>query len=109
MLCYTYNTCMCTCNVHSFNHFIGQPVGWCIADNEASEVIEIFLGCVKAKSPNTTVKVIMTDDGMYGAYIITITYSDYAIYILTDNTGWSATKAVYGNIKHLLCFWHVDR
>ena len=34
----------------------------------------------------------------------------YIIYILyIDNTGWSATKAVYGDIKHLLCYWHVDR
>ena len=32
----------------------------------------------------------------------------YTLYS-TDNTGWSATKAVYGDIKHLLCFWHVDR
>ena len=43
--------------------FKGQPVGWCIADSEASEVIEIFLSRVKARSPDTSVKVIMTDDG----------------------------------------------
>ena len=40
-----------------------QPVGWCIADSEASEVIEIFLSSVKARSPDTSVNVIMTDDG----------------------------------------------
>ena len=39
-------------------------MGWCISDSENSEIIEIFLGQVKARSPDTNVKVIMTDDGM---------------------------------------------
>ncbi len=26
-----------------------------------------------------------------------------------DNTGWLAAKCVYGELKHLLCHWHVDR
>ena len=43
--------------------FKGQPVGWCIADSKASEVIEIFLSRVKARSPDMSVTVIMTDDG----------------------------------------------
>ena len=38
-------------------------MGWCISDTEASEVIEIFLSCIKARSPPTTVRVVMTDDG----------------------------------------------
>ena len=38
-------------------------MGWCISDTEASEVIEIFLSCIKARSPTTTVRVVMTDDG----------------------------------------------
>lgn len=43
--------------------FEGQPVGWCIADIETTEVIEIFLSRIKRRSPNTDVKVVMTDDG----------------------------------------------
>ena len=39
-------------------------MGWCISDSESSEIIELFLSRVKARSPNTDVKVIMTDDGM---------------------------------------------
>lgn len=38
-------------------------MGWCIADSESSEVIEIFLSCIKERSPNTTIRVVMTDDG----------------------------------------------
>ncbi|XP_065899007.1 uncharacterized protein [Dysidea avara] len=26
-----------------------------------------------------------------------------------DNTGWSAARNVFGEIRHLLCRWHVDR
>ena len=44
-------------------------MGWCIADSEASEVIEIFLSSIKARSPTTTIRVVMTDDGMK-SYII---------------------------------------
>ena len=43
----------------------GQPVGWCISDSEASEIIEAFLGALQRRSPSTSVNVIMTDDGMY--------------------------------------------
>ena len=38
-------------------------MGWCISDTEDSEVIEIFLSRIKARSPTTTVRVVMTDDG----------------------------------------------
>jgi len=38
----------------------------------------------------------------YGVHHITTSIS--------DNTGWSAAQAVYGEqLKHLLCLWHVDR
>ena len=30
--------------------------------------------------------------------------------IQPDNTGWSAAERVFGgDIKHLLCHWHVDQ
>ena len=48
----------------------GQPVGWCIADSEASEIIEVFLSTIKARSPTTDVRVVMTDDGTSILYII---------------------------------------
>ena len=42
---------------------VGQPVGWCISDTKASEVIEAFLGAIQSRSPSTLVNAIMTDDG----------------------------------------------
>ena len=55
---------MCVCVCVCVAEWLGQPVGWCIADSEASEIIEIFLSSIKTRSPTTTVKVVMTDDGM---------------------------------------------
>ena len=42
---------------------IGQPIGWCISDRETTEVVELFLQCIKEKSPQTQISVVMTDDG----------------------------------------------
>ena len=42
---------------------LGQPIGWCISDRETTDVIEIFLQCIKDASPDTAISVIMTDDG----------------------------------------------
>lgn len=42
---------------------IGQPVAWLISHKEDHLVIKIFLNAIKARSPDTTVKTIMTDDG----------------------------------------------
>ena len=39
-------------------------VAWCISDRENSEVIEIFFKSIKARSPDTIVNVLMTDDGI---------------------------------------------
>ena len=56
-----------TCNKRSivcmFSYHTGQPVAWCIANSEISEVVEIFLSSMKARSPMTPVRVLMTDDG----------------------------------------------
>ena len=41
----------------------GQPVAWCLSDHESSDTIEAFLSSVKARSPLTSVTVMMTDDG----------------------------------------------
>ena len=60
MYVYVY---VCTALLVIIQFYLGQPVGWCISDTEASEVIEIFLSCIKARSPTTTVRVVMTDDG----------------------------------------------
>ena len=84
-------------------------MGWCISDSESSEIIELFLSRVKARSPNTDVKVIMTDDGMIDTRNYGLLLNQYTVLFFSDNTGWSGSKAVYGDIKHLLCFWHVDR
>ena len=44
--------------------YTGQPVAWCLSDHESSNVIEVFLRSVQARSPQTNVNVMMTDDGM---------------------------------------------
>ena len=70
-------------------------------------MIVSFLGALKEQSPGTTVNVIMTDDGDLQ---INYTYCILEHIIITaDNTGWLAAKSVYGELKHLLCHWHVDR
>ena len=85
-------------------------MGWCISDSESIEVIKAFLGSMKARSPNTIVSVIMTDDGKSYCINLYTHFKQPTVYMIcTDNTGWSATKAVFGEIKHLLCHWHVDR
>ena len=48
---------------------IGQPVAWCLSDHESSDVIEAFLRSVQARSPLTSVNVMMTDDGMATCYM----------------------------------------
>ena len=53
-------TCNNKLNIYTFT---GQPVAWCLSDRESSDVIEAFLNSIKARSPLTTVNVMMTDDG----------------------------------------------
>lgn len=45
----------------------GQPVAWCISDQETTDVVEMFLHSIKKRSPDAQVSVFMTDDGMYVA------------------------------------------
>ena len=92
--------------IHTSTH-VGQPVAWCLSDHESSEIIQAFLSSIKAKSPSTCVKVMMTDDGTARKCLMTI-IKIIATTIL-DNTGWSAAQSVFGDVKHLLCRWHVDR
>ena len=63
MILYMYNTCRSVTYVH-----VGQPVAWCLSDHESSEIIQAFLSSIKAKSPFTCVKVMMTDDGTENIY-----------------------------------------
>ena len=53
---------------------IGQPVGWCISDRETTEIIEVFFDHLKQQSPDTSVKVLMTDDGKF---VLRVNYSLY--------------------------------
>ncbi|XP_061184345.1 uncharacterized protein LOC133192343 [Saccostrea echinata] len=67
----------------------GYPVAFCISNKEDEKAISIFLQSVKNRSPQTKVKIIMTDD---------------------DNSGWNAAQKVYGpDLKQFLCIWHVHR
>ncbi len=40
-------------------------MGWCISDSETSVIIRIFLERMKARSPNTIIRTLMTDDGNF--------------------------------------------
>lgn len=67
----------------------GYPVAFCISNREDELAISLFLSSVKALSPETKVKVIMTDD---------------------DNAGWNAAKSVFGSdLQQFLCTWHIQR
>ena len=48
-----------------FLFILGQPIAWCISDQETAYIIELFLKKIKEKSPSSTVTVLMTDDGMF--------------------------------------------
>ena len=39
-------------------------MAWCITNYETSEVMAMFLESIRARSPSSTVTVLMTDDGM---------------------------------------------
>ena len=43
--------------------YIGQPIAWCILDQETTEVVELFLQSIKKQFPDSSVSVFMTDDG----------------------------------------------
>ena len=67
----------------------GYPIAFCISNREDEEIIQLFLNSVKAKSPQTKINILMTDD---------------------DSSGYNAARAIYGqNIKHYLCVWHIHR
>ena len=91
--------------VYMYN-YIGQPVGWCISDRETTDIIEIFLRCMKDQSPDTKISVLMTDDGKFEMCCFHYNYHTCVI----DNTGWAAACKVFGDsVRHLLCSWHVHR
>ena len=51
-------------------------MAWCLSDHESSDVIEAFLNSIKARSPLTTVNVMMTDDGTVNVLYIYIKTHD---------------------------------
>ena len=48
--------------------YAGQPIAWCISDQETTEVVQIFFQCIKDRSPHSNVTVLMTDDGKMSLY-----------------------------------------
>ena len=88
----------------------GQPVAWLISDRESTEVMELFLAALKQQSPKTEVKVLMTDDGN-ARYNMTNNLTNYHfVVLLLNNTGWNAAMKVFGGeLRHILCLWHVNQ
>ena len=67
----------------------GYPVAFCISNREDEAAISVFLNCIKSKSKETSVNVVITDD---------------------DNAGWNAAVTVFGqHLKHYLCIWHIHK
>ena len=85
----------------------GVPVAWLISDREHSAALTSFLKTVKSRSP-TSINTAMTDDGKFSDQSLAL-YVNLSPCIL-DNTGWSAIQSVFGgDVKHLLCKWHIDQ
>ena len=49
---------------------VGQPVAWCITNYETTDVLELFLSHIKARSPAAMVSVLMSDDGNFMTLIV---------------------------------------
>ncbi len=56
------------------DNYVGQPVGWCISDSEAGDVIGAFLGAIQGRSPSTSVNIIMTDDGIIYSHCVLVMF-----------------------------------
>ena len=41
----------------------GQPVAWCITNQENTEVLQLFLEKIIERTPGLTITVLMSDDG----------------------------------------------
>ena len=52
----------------------GQPIAWCIADQETTEIVELFLQSIRKRSPMSAVSVLMTDDGIRYSIIMDVYY-----------------------------------
>ena len=48
--------------LYTYN-YAGQPIAWCITDQECFIVMKHFLQSIKDRSPGTQINVLMTDDG----------------------------------------------
>ena len=56
----------------------------------------------------TPITVLMTDDGQL--HTVLKSYHNKLQQCCTDNSGRTAAKRVYGgDMRHILCHWHVDR
>ncbi len=64
----TYNLKSITMNT------TGQPIAWCIADQETTEIVELFLQSIRKRSPMSAVSVLMTDDGIRYSIIMNVYY-----------------------------------
>ena len=73
----TWMTPTCIC--------VGQPVGWCIADSETSQVLQAFLSSIKDRSPTVPVKVVMTDDGKRHSQTYTTLIVDLHVCMIVHN------------------------
>ena len=86
----------------------GVPVARLISDREDSAALTSFLKTVKSRSPSTSINTAMTDDDKFSDQSLAL-YVNLSPCIL-DNTGWSAIQSVFGgDVKHLLCKWHIDQ
>lgn len=93
---YYHILALCSC--------IGIPVAWGITDTEDTRTYTEFFSVIKKKIPDATIHILMTDDGMYLQVNINV-----SIKHSLDPAMIGGCSAVYPQVTHLLCRWHVDR
>ena len=90
--------------------FLGQPVAWAITDIEDAQTYQEFFRAVRVRVPDAVIDTLMTDDGEQ-IHILMLCNKNLTPYhhIFSDTAIIAGCSAVYPNVNHLLCRWHIDR
>jgi len=84
-----------------------QYVAWGITDIENTNTYTVFFA-IKQRVPDTVIDVLMIDDGQTLEKFYDVLYY-YFFCTLLDPSMIGGCVAVYPDVIHLLCRWHVDR
>ena len=73
---------------------------------EDVQTYQEFFTAVKKRVPDANVTILMTDDGECESVLKNL--SPYP-HLFSDSAIVAACSAVYPDVNHLLCRWHIDR